>query len=44
MIVMRFYIGFYTYLEVLDFLMGCDLENIYAKAERYTSEKPVNEN
>jgi hypothetical protein len=32
------------YLEVLDFLMGCDLENIYVKAERYTSEKSVHEN
>jgi hypothetical protein len=31
-------------LEVLDSLMGCDLENICVKAERRTSEKSVNEN
>jgi hypothetical protein len=31
-------------VEVLDSLIGCDLGNICAKAERYTSEKSVNEN
>jgi hypothetical protein len=31
-------------VEVLDSLMGCDLGNICAKAERDTSEKSVNEN
>jgi hypothetical protein len=31
-------------VEVLDSLMGCDLGNICAKAERQTSEKSVNEN
>jgi hypothetical protein len=29
-------------VEVLDSLMGCDLGNICAKAERQTSEKSVN--
>jgi hypothetical protein len=31
-------------LEILDYLMRCDLGNICAKAERKTSEKSVNEN
>jgi hypothetical protein len=31
-------------VEVLDTLMGCDLGNICAKAERKTSEKSAKEN
>jgi hypothetical protein len=31
-------------VEVLDSLMGCDLGNICAKAERQTCEKSVTEN
>jgi hypothetical protein len=34
----------YPLIEALDSLMGCDLGNICAKAERQTSEKSVNEN
>jgi hypothetical protein len=34
----------YPLIEALDSLMGCDLGNICAKAERQTSEKFVNEN
>jgi hypothetical protein len=30
-------------VELLDSLMGCDLVNICAKAERQTSDKSVNE-
>jgi hypothetical protein len=31
-------------VELMDFLMGCDLVNICAKTGRVTSEKSVNEN
>jgi hypothetical protein len=45
--ILDFYIKkvwFFLAVEVLDSLMGCDLGNVCAKAERLTSEKSVNEN